>query len=244
MQMMTTKGLVAGLCLFVGLGVGLASRSEAGVPNTMEQRLAACSQCHGARGQGNAQALDVPHLAGKPAGYLYQQLQSFKSGRRTHAAMQYVVDPLSLDYLRAMANYYARQPLRYEPAPLPDVAPAVMQRGEQVVRQGDVIRSVPACASCHGARLTGVKPMIPGILGLSYPYLQKQLSAWQSNERSAANMHCMWVVANRMSKRDIKAVAAWLSSQSLPEDTSLITEDELPQPLPGWCGVDSSEVVP
>ena len=46
------------------------------VPDTMEQRLAACSQCHGEYGYGNTTDPNIPRLAEKPAGYLYKQLQT------------------------------------------------------------------------------------------------------------------------------------------------------------------------
>src|SRR5690554_7867476 len=60
------------------------------IPNTMEQRLAACSQCHGEYGYGNATDPNIPRLAEKPAGYLYKQLLSFKNGEGRNQAMEYV----------------------------------------------------------------------------------------------------------------------------------------------------------
>jgi len=213
--------------------------ASGGIPADIEQRLAACAQCHGKQGQGVADDTHTPHLAGKPAGYLYQQLQAFRAGKRSHAPMQYVVKQLSDDYLKVISRYYAAQPIVYEPEQV-TATQAELERGEQLAKQGD--GQIPSCESCHGPRLTGVAPMIPGVVGLSYDYLHRQLKLWHDNKRAADGTHCMWVVANRMNANDLKAVALWLAAQPIPDDPSLISEDELAEPLPGWCGIKHEEV--
>lgn len=50
-------------------------------PDTMEARLLACVVCHGEHGEGTSNDY-FPRLAGKPAGYLYNQLVAFHEGRR------------------------------------------------------------------------------------------------------------------------------------------------------------------
>ena len=57
-----------------------------GVVDTLEQRLAPCSYCHGKQGEGVRQNEYYPRIAGKPAGYLYRQLRNFRDGRRTYPA--------------------------------------------------------------------------------------------------------------------------------------------------------------
>ena len=43
----------------------------------------------------------------------------------------------------------------------PTTAPSdVLLRGRQLAHQGDKERRLPACASCHGATLTGVAPNV------------------------------------------------------------------------------------
>src|SRR5690554_5317815 len=108
------------------------------VPNTMEQRLAACSQCHGEYGYGNAVDPNIPRLAEKPAGYLYKQLLSFKAGEGRSAAMEYVVRPLSPEYLKAIAKYYAAQSVPFHEQAIPELADEQMQRGEILVNEGDL----------------------------------------------------------------------------------------------------------
>ena len=49
------------------------------VENTMAQRMQACSVCHGKEGRAT-NAGYFPRIAGKPAGYLYNQLLNFRTG--------------------------------------------------------------------------------------------------------------------------------------------------------------------
>ena len=51
------------------------------VPDTIAQRVAACVACHGQEGRSAPDAY-YPRIAGKPAGYLYNQLANFRAGRR------------------------------------------------------------------------------------------------------------------------------------------------------------------
>lgn len=45
----------------------------------------ACAACHGERGEGLTKAEFYPRLAGKPAGYLFNQLGAFREGKRRSA---------------------------------------------------------------------------------------------------------------------------------------------------------------
>jgi len=72
----------------------------------MAQRMQACVVCHGKEGRATNQGY-FPRIAGKPAGYLYNQLQNFKSGLRTYGPMTHLVQHLSDDYLLAIAQYFA-----------------------------------------------------------------------------------------------------------------------------------------
>jgi cytochrome c553 len=50
-------------------------------PNTMTERVRAWAPCHGAQGEGTKDPY-FPRPAGKPAGYLLNQLVAFRNGRR------------------------------------------------------------------------------------------------------------------------------------------------------------------
>lgn len=218
------------------------SYAEPVVPDTMEQRLAACSKCHGEFGFGLADKPSIPRLAEKPAGYLYKQMLSIKAGEGQSRIMEYVMRQLSPEYMKKIALYYAAQEVPNYQHKIPTMTDAKLKRGEQLVKQGDDARGVPACQQCHGSALTGVKPMIPGIINQPYDYMVSQLNLWRQNKRSVESTHCMWVVANRLMATDVQAVAAWLAIQPIPEQREPIELAELPTELPGWCELGLDEV--
>ncbi len=205
------------------------------VPHTLQQRIAACTSCHGVHGEGTPRSGFFPRLAGKPAGYLARQLQNFQAGLRSYAPMEYAVRGLSPEYLREIAEYFAQQDVAYARSPVPEVSAGTMQRGRQLATQGDPASKVPACASCHGSALTGVEPDIPGLVGLPYDYISSQLGSWRTGTRSALAPDCMAEVAHRLTAADITAVAAWLASHQVPPDAHAQPEGSVDPPL--QCGV-------
>ena len=66
----------------------------------------------------------------------------------------------------SQGRYFADLQPPYPNADQSDVSPAVLAAGERLVTQGDPARKLPACIACHGARMTGQQPGIPGLLGL------------------------------------------------------------------------------
>jgi len=212
-----------------------ASSASPPVPDTLQQRIAACTACHGVQGEGSPGSGFFPRLAGKPAGYLARQLADFQSGLRKYAPMQYTVRGLDPAYLREIAGYFAAQEAPFARSKLPALPAATLQRGEQLVSAGDPARGVPACERCHGSQLTGVEPDIPGLVGLPYDYISAQLGAWRTHTRATVAPDCMAEVAGRLSAADITAVAAWLASRELPADMHAQPAGSVQPPL--RCGV-------
>ena len=203
------------------------------VPDTIAQRAAACIACHGREGA-SGNAAFFPRLAGKPAGYLFDQLQSFRDGRRFNSDMVHLVQHLSDDYLREMAAYFAGLDLPYPAVSgVSDASAATLARGRALALQGDAARGIPACTQCHGAALTGVQPGIPALVGLPRLYLSSQLGAWLTNDRHARAPDCMAEVGRRLNTDDINAVASWLALQPVPDRAKPV--DALPGPLPIPC---------
>jgi cytochrome c553 len=199
--------------------------------DTLEQRLAPCMSCHQVKDRNDA---FFPRLAGKPAGYLYNQLQNFREGRRQYPMMSYMVEQLPDAYLREIAQFYSDQHPPY-PAPQPNSAtPAMVERGRVLALHGDPARKIPACVACHGAQLTGVAPAIPGLVGLPRDYINAQFGAWKNKARKAHAPDCMAEVADRLSEADVAAVSGWLALQ--PADAAARPAASLPQPLPLKCG--------
>jgi cytochrome c553 len=202
-------------------------------PNSIAARLQACAACHGDQGQGTNNDY-FPRLAGKPAGYLFNQLLAFKQGRRRYPPMNYLLEYQSNDYLHVIAAYFAAE--RPPPPPLltPTVSEQVLSRGKTLVTNGDSAHGIPPCSNCHGPRLTGIEPAIPGLVGLYASYISAQLGAFRYGTRTAIEPDCMQIVAGHLTEADVTAVAAYLASLPVPTDPSPLPQGSLAMPLA--CG--------
>ena len=82
--------------------------------DTMAQRVLACTGCHGPEGRAAPDGY-YPRIAGKPAGYLYNQLLNFRDERRHYGLMNGLLAPLDDAYLREIANHFASLEIPYPP---------------------------------------------------------------------------------------------------------------------------------
>ncbi|HYE39150.1 MAG TPA: cytochrome c4 [Ramlibacter sp.] len=235
MMTMLRRLALAATALAVSGGV-LAQGRRAEVPDTIAERVRACTACHGQEGRATNEGY-FPRIAGKPAGYLYNQLVNFREGRRHYGLMTYLVEHLSDDYLLEISRYFASLDLPYPP-PQTVAAPAeVMARGEALVLRGDASRGLPACVQCHGDALMGLQPAIPGLLGLPRDYLNGQLGAWKTGQRRAAAPDCMAKLAAASTPDEIAAVSTWLSSRPVTAGAKPAgAENALARALPMPCG--------
>ncbi len=213
--------------------LAIAGAQAQPVPDTLAQRALACTGCHGQQGRAAADGY-YPRLAGKPAGYLYNQLLNFRDGRRDYGLMSELIAPLSDGYLKELAGHFASLDLPYPPPQKPTLAAPELARAEALIRQGDAARKVPACVACHGERLTGTQPGVPGLLGLSRDYLNGQLGAWRSGQRRAQAPDCMAQIAKTLTDADINAVTQFLAGQPMPADPHPAAA--LAGPAPMRCG--------
>jgi cytochrome c553 len=246
LQASPTQAAVAliGRCLLavaLGLAFARALAAEAGMPSVpaplaedaMGQRMQACVVCHGKQGRAT-NAGYFPRIAGKPAGYLLNQLHNFREGRRQNAAMAHLLRPLSDDYLQEIATYFSGLDLPYPPPQVSKLSVEQARTAERLVAHGDPDRRIPACVSCHGSHLAGRLPAMPGLLGLPADYLIGQLGAWRTGQRRAQSPDCMADIARRLSPEEVGVVARWLSAQTLPVGTRPAPQSASPLPL--RCG--------
>jgi len=115
---MTGRFSLVTLAFVLAMAAG-ASRSQQAsgarsVPDTMAQRALACTGCHGDQGRSRPEGY-VPRIAGKPAGYLLAQLQSFRDGRRSQSTMSAMLQPLDDQMLAALADHFAGLKVPYPP---------------------------------------------------------------------------------------------------------------------------------
>ena len=196
--------------------------------DTMAQRVLACTGCHGPEGRAAADGY-YPRIAGKPAGYLYNQLLNFRDGRRPYALMNNLLAPLSDAYLREIAAHFAGLELPY-----PAASPASLSQGERagvlrLVGAGDPVRALPACTACHGTTMTGTAPFVPGLLGLPRDYLVAQLGAWRAGKRVAQSPDCMAQVAQKLAPEEIGRIATWLAASFAVENAMKMSPEPLPE---------------
>lgn len=218
-------------CALFGAG-GTASAQQA-IPDTIAQRAVACTACHGKEGRATSEGF-FPRIAGKPAAYLYNQLVNFREGHRQYPMMTYMVDQMSDAYLRELASYFSGLKPPYPPPQAVSAGKEQLARGRQLALSGDSARKIPACVACHGQRLTGVIPAIPGLLGLPHDYLNAQFGAWRNKSRRTPAPDCMAEITSRLSPGDVSAVTAWLAAQPVPADSA--PAPSLPARLPLSCG--------
>lgn len=230
--------LVPSLVLAAASTAAFAQNDGAAVPafkelDSMEARVQGCVTCHGQSGQGTSNGY-FPRIAGKPAGYLYNQLVAFRDGTRRYPPMNYLVAYLPDPYLKEIAEHFARQRPPFAPKEESAVDAATLARGQALVAGGDPQKGIPACAACHGAGLTGMNPGIPGLVGLRTSYIAAQLTRWRVGERHAAEPDCMKRISTRLTETDVTAVAAWLGRQDPPKDPSPESSNLVRMPLS--CG--------
>jgi cytochrome c553 len=201
--------------------------------DSIEARVQGCVTCHGQNGQGT-QSGYFPRIAGKPVGYLYNQLRAFRDGTRKYPPMNALVAYLPDPYLHEMAEFFAKQRPAFTEREPTTIDATMLARGKAIALGGDAATLVPACVACHGVGLTGMEPGIPGLVGLRPNYVVAQLTRWRVGDRHATDPDCMKRIASRLSEADIAAVAAWLSQQipmkdASPESSNLIR-------MPFACG--------
>lgn len=182
-----------------------------GAPDTIAARVQGCATCHGSAGQGMP---GFPRIAGKPAAYVFNQLRNFRDGQRSYPPMNYLLEYLHDDYFNEMAAFFAAQRIPFAAPERSTLSASDLARGNRLVHQGDPARGVPPCMACHGTKLTGIEPGIPGLLGLGSRYISGQLEAWRAGTRRANPPDCMSEVAGRLTEEEITAVAGWLASRA------------------------------
>ena len=141
---MTARQIAFALAWVVSSGAAFAQ--DDAVPrfdnvDSMEARVQGCVTCHGTEGQGTKNGY-FPRIAGKPAGYLYNQLVAFRDGTRRYAPMNYLVAYLPDAYLKEMAQHFAR--LRPAFAPKEATQDA---RGDASPESANFVRMPMACGS-------------------------------------------------------------------------------------------------
>jgi cytochrome c553 len=225
---------IAALALSGGAMAATPPPTPRVVPDSMAERMKPCTICHSTEDRVGRDGY-YPRIAGKPKGYLFNQLRNFRDGRRYYRPMALLLANASDPYLLEMAEHFAALKQPYPPPERIVLSPAETRLVEKLIREGDPARKIPPCVECHGKQLMGTTPFIPGLLGLPRVYMIAQLGAWKNGGLMRGRTpDCMSDVAKQLTNEEIIAVAAWLASQ--PVDGRMEAAESLPVEMAKRCG--------
>jgi cytochrome c553 len=191
-------------------------KTQPGDAKAGQAKAAACGACHGM--DGNSTDPQYPKLAGQSEQYIVSQLMRFKSGTRQNAIMQGMASTLAPQDMHDVGAYFAAQKR------LPGVADAKLaSEGEQLYREGDASRGIPACMACHGPDGAGNPGWrVPNIGGQHADYVQTQLKAWHDGATWGSDAHAkiMPAISQHLTEQDISAVSSYVEGLHAAPETN------------------------
>ena len=206
--MIRTTALTA--LLLASLSVVAADDAKPDVAKGKSIAETVCIACHGA--DGNSAIPANPILAGQGEQYLLKQLREFKATEgkpavRQNEIMGGMASVLSDEDMKSVALYYSQQKLK----PSASSDEKLVAAGQSLWRKGDFERGVPACAGCHGPTGAGIPNQYPRLAGQYAEYLATQLKNFRTEERSNDPARMMRMIADKLSDKQIKAVADYMA---------------------------------
>lgn len=197
--------MAAVVSLMVASGVNAETEVKADPAKAQQIASTVCVACHGA--DGNSPVPANPKLAAQHPDYINKQLTNFKSGDRKNPIMTGMVAMLTPEDMKNLAAYFGGQKL----APSAAKDKVLAEQGEKIYRAGIAEIGVPACSGCHGPAGSGIPAMFPRIAGQHGEYIETQLKSFRAGERANDPGKMMQTVAMKMSDKDMKAVAEYVS---------------------------------
>ncbi len=176
------------------LSHGDATRGEALAKDT-------CGACHGEDGQ-STDLSAFPTLAGQSEAAIFKELRDFHSGDRKSDTMEPIAQALTDEQMSDVAAYYASR----EPANLRLAESAVLLKISALAHEGDPVRGIPSCESCHGPSRGGPEGA-PLLLGQSAPYIERQLQHFAGGQRHNDVFKRMRTIAPQLTPEEEHALA-------------------------------------
>ncbi len=167
-----------------------------------------CSACHGVNGAGQA-ASGFPKLAGINPAYLKKQLRDFQSGSRSNPIMQPIAKALSMQEISDVAEYFSSLSVATETK---NIDAEKLRLGKKIAEKGKWEVGMPSCFRCHGEGAQGIAENFPALAGQHASYIKNQLLAWKKDNRKNDPVGLMKSVADKLTEKEIDAVAAYLST--------------------------------
>lgn len=170
-----------------------------------QAKSALCSTCHGA--DGNSELSMNPKLAGQSVNYIVKQLMDYKSGARVNATMAAMVGSLSPQDMQDIAAWYSSQQVTLSGADA-----ETLELGQRIYRGGNKELGVAACTACHSPTGSGNQPAgFPSLSGQHVDYTLTQLKSFRSGERANDNASMMRSVVERLTDKELEALASYVS---------------------------------
>ena len=203
---LAAAALVGSLLSFSAYGQGAVKGDPAKAQQIVTQ---VCAACHSA--DGNSMIPANPVLASQHADYAFKQLTNFKAdggkpAERPSPVMGAIVSALSREDMANLAAYFSGQQAKPRTARDPDL----VKLGQLIYRGGIVAKGVAACASCHGPNGSGVPAQYPRLAGQHAQYTVEELKAFRSGERANDPNRMMRLISQKLSDREITAVAQYI----------------------------------
>jgi cytochrome c553 len=202
----TSFGVAAVAAVFAA-ATAAAVMAPARADDDVAGKAQVCAACHGENGT-PIDPKTMPIIWGQQSNYLYKELHDFHSGDRQSPIMAPTVKDLSLQDLRAMANYFAAKTWPAAPAAGTSGgaanAPATTPVAAAAPPEG-----IGMCKACHGQNFEGGAPA-PRLAGLSYEYLAAQMRNFADGARS--NNLDMPGFMRTLSEGQRDAIARYLSA--------------------------------
>ncbi|WP_163578086.1 c-type cytochrome [Halomonas faecis] len=201
------RKLLASLAFTMGaVGAAHADMAADADPAAGSEKAQPCAACHGQEGISSSPSF--PHLAGQKMSYTAKQIMDIRDGNREVAEMAGQVDDFSDQDAWDVAAYFAEQDANVGQA---EDAEALLARGEELYRAGDMAKGIPACAACHTPTGEGIGTAVyPAVSGQFAEYTVSTLQDFAASERANDPNAIMRDIASKMSDDDMKAVANYI----------------------------------
>lgn len=203
------KLILASIALvFVGSSMLMAGAAVAGDAAAGKAKSAACGGCHGF--DGNSPVATYPKLAGQNEAYITKQVKDFKANSdRQNPIMFGMVAALSDADAADIGAYFQSQSIKEAAAFDADK----IAEGREMYKGGDLQKGIPACQACHdptGAGTAGIG--FPQLGGQYVEYTLAQLKAFKDGSRKNDAKKLMRSIVEKMSEKDMVAVANYIAS--------------------------------
>jgi cytochrome c553 len=175
----------------------LCAGPGASVADTIEEKAAVCTACHGEAGVPIDKTF--PALFGQNEGYIYLELRDMKKGARKNEQMAPIVENMSREDMLALAAYFAAKPWPNLQQP---------RASAEDAEHFDSMAKSAQCPACHQAGYVGAGTQ-PHLAGQNVDYLTKTMLDFRSGVR--ANSDWMRDLLKTFSEDDVKQMARVLA---------------------------------